>query len=130
MQPEAWDKIVNSRMPGFVSVNFQEVPCGTVGGIQFQVKNSNVYYLAVLIQNVGGPGALGGVDVMFGRGGWKAMTRSYGAVWAFNGAVVKGVPISFRLTALGGHKLVVPNALPATWGLNLNTTVFTSTLNF
>nr|CCD17875.1 expansin [Micrasterias denticulata] len=78
LQPEAWDKIVKSRSPGVASVLFQQISCASPAqGVQFQVRDANPTYFSVLVQNVGGIGALTGVEVAFGGGGkWTAMARS------------------------------------------------------
>lgn len=127
LQPEAFDIIAKTRAPGIVGATWTPVPCVRTGGVQFLVTTGNQYYMAVLIQNVAGPGALSAVYIKAGAGAFVAMTRSFGSVWQVNDLDVMGKAISFMLVGYNGQRLVIPNALPNTWAPEK---MFNTAINF
>lgn len=117
LQPAAFDQIATSRAPGIVGINYIPVPCVRTGGVHLLVTTGNQYYLAVLIQNVAGPGALSAVYISAGATVLRPvpMKRSFGAVWEVTNLQVVGVPLSFRLVGRDGSILDIPAGLPANW---------------
>lgn len=125
--PQAFDKI--SKDAGrVISVAYKRVPCNYKGGVQFLVLTGDSYFLQVLIQNVGGPGALKGVAVRAsGSTAWRAMTRNHGSVWDVSNYNIKNRYLSFLLVGYNGQKLILNNVLPPAFKTQL---VYNATRNF
>ncbi|KAL6651168.1 hypothetical protein ACP70R_010093 [Stipagrostis hirtigluma subsp. patula] len=108
------------RSAGILNIQYKRVPCRYNGmRVAFKVDaGSNPYYLAVLIEYVGGDGDLAAVHIMHGGcTSWAPMQQSWGAVWRFNsnnGQPLRA-PFAFRLTSGSGKVLVARNAIPAGW---------------
>ena len=95
------------------------VPCNYLGKtIEFYVdQGSNPYYFAVLVQYEEGDGDLGYVELKDSSNkGWRAMQRSWGAVWKLDAGSKLQPPLSIRMISRhSGHSLVAKNVIPNGW---------------
>ncbi|KAL6211122.1 hypothetical protein ACLB2K_016350 [Fragaria x ananassa] len=109
----------NLRNAGVLQIKFARVPCNYLGKtIEFYVdQGSNPYYFAVLVQYEEGDGDLGYVELKdSSKKGWRAMQRSWGAVWKLDAGSKLQPPLSIRMISRhSGHALVAKNVIPNGW---------------
>ncbi|XP_059625481.1 expansin-B18-like [Cornus florida] len=109
------------RDAGVLQISYARVACDYSGKtIVFHVdQGSNPEYLAVVVEFEGGDGDLAGVDLKEasrGTGEWRAMRRSWGAVWKLDAGSALQPPLSIRLKSqYSGQTLVASDVIPSGW---------------
>ncbi|XP_006659063.1 expansin-A4-like [Oryza brachyantha] len=108
-------RLVTDFRVGIVPVAFRRVPCGgKSGGVRFEMKG-NLWWVTVLVFNVGGAGDVRAMAVRGSRDGrWMGMSRNWGMIW--NGDVrLEGEGLSFRVATSDGRAIVFGDVVPPTW---------------
>ncbi|KAG5542469.1 hypothetical protein RHGRI_022118 [Rhododendron griersonianum] len=114
MSEPAWLNI-GIYVGGIVPVLYQRVPCKKHGGVRFTI-NGNVYFLLVLITNVGGAGSIQSVQIKGSNTNWITMACNWGSNWQSNAYLV-GQSISFKVTTSDGEEQTFPNIANSYWGI-------------
>ncbi|KAL3813948.1 hypothetical protein ACJIZ3_015216 [Penstemon smallii] len=96
-----------------VPIQYRRVKCERKGGIRFTITGS-VYFLQVLITNVGLDGEVVGVKVKGTRTAWIPMGRNWGQNWQCNVNLL-GQLLSFEVTTISRRALTSYGVAPETW---------------
>ncbi|XP_057482472.1 expansin-B15-like isoform X1 [Actinidia eriantha] len=110
------------RDAGVLPIQYTRVACNYPGKtIAFRVDlGSNPNYIAVVVEFEDGDGDLARVDLKEASSKtnkqWRAMQRSWGAVWKLDAGSQLKPPFSIRLTSeYSGQTLVARNVIPNGW---------------
>ncbi|PSS33198.1 Expansin-B15 like [Actinidia chinensis var. chinensis] len=110
------------RDAGVLPIQYTRVACNYPGKtIAFRVDlGSNPNYISVVVEFEDGDGDLAHVDLKEASSKtnkqWRAMQRSWGAVWKLDAGSQLKPPFSIRLTSeYSGQTLVVRNVIPNGW---------------
>ncbi|GAB4856574.1 hypothetical protein Ancab_014491 [Ancistrocladus abbreviatus] len=114
--PQPAFRQIAQHQGGKVPIQYRRVPCKRQEGIRFTIsKNSNPYFLLVLIWNVGGAGDLQRVQVKGSDGRpWREMRRNSGQQWEINDNL-SGQSITFRVKASDGRTSTSWHIAPKNW---------------
>nr|QDZ06027.1 expansin A2 [Pinus taeda] len=100
---------------GIVPIQYQRVPCVKQGGVRFTI-NGNHYFYLILVTNVGGDGAVVGMQVKGSNTGWLTLKRNWGQNWESD-TILQGQALSFQVTTSDERTLYSYNVAPSNWGV-------------
>uniref|UniRef100_A0A7I4E7C1 Expansin n=2 Tax=Physcomitrium patens TaxID=3218 RepID=A0A7I4E7C1_PHYPA len=99
-------------MPAFLSLARREVRSEKRGGIRFTM-GGNLWFLTILIHNVGGAGDVRSVRIKSPHSGLISMYRNWGSLWTVR-ARMSGA-LFFMITTSHGRVLITRNAVGSGW---------------
>ncbi|KAJ8750171.1 hypothetical protein K2173_014086 [Erythroxylum novogranatense] len=98
---------------GIIPVRYRRASCTKRGGVKFEV-GGNPSFLTVLVYNVGGAGAVIGVNIKGYKTDWIKMQRNWGQIWQ-TGANLVGRSLSFQVALSDGNWLQFNRVTDANW---------------
>lgn len=104
---------------GVIDVEYKRVPCKYEANLMVKVHEHSKfpYYLAIVVLNQGGMYDITAVEVCEASSKqWKAMRKSYGAVWDMANPPKGALAFRFQVSGNAEVKWVEPNSvLPSEW---------------
>jgi expansin (peptidoglycan-binding protein) len=112
LSTNAFNTIANS-VAGVIYTNFRQVTCDVSGGLQYVIKDGvNAWWLAILVKNVGGHGAISNVEIAYGGSGFMSMARQSYNYWLIQaGGNGVSTPASLRVTSTSRAQIVDTNII-------------------